>query len=68
MKRAYRRPVIQCTEVERKVALFQKTAEHGEPSFEHTIVSTLTAVLCSPNFLLLSEPESEEDRRTDTEP
>ena len=55
MKRAYRRPVTD-TEVERKVALFQKLRA-GEPSFEHTIVSTLTAVLCSPNFLLLSEPE-----------
>ncbi|MAI32264.1 MAG: hypothetical protein CMM07_11415 [Rhodopirellula sp.] len=56
MERAYRRPVTD-SEVDRKLALFQKLRER-EPSFEHTIVSTLTAVLCSPNFLLLSEPES----------
>ena len=56
MERAYRRPVTE-SEVERKLALFRKLRER-EPSFEHTIVSTLTAVLCSPNFLLLSEPES----------
>ena len=55
MERAYRRPVTD-SEVARKLALFRKLRER-EPSFEHTIVSTLTAVLCSPNFLLLSEPE-----------
>ncbi len=54
MRRAYRRPVSG-TELERKVALFQRLRE-GEPSFEHAIVSTLTAILCSPNFLMLSEP------------
>jgi hypothetical protein len=56
MERAYRRPVSE-TEIDRKFALFQRLRE-GEPSFEHAIVSTLTAVLCSPNFLLLSEPEA----------
>ena len=56
MERAYRRPVSGA-EIDRKVALFQRLRE-DEPSFEHAIVSTLTAVLCSPNFLLLSEPEA----------
>ena len=58
MEQAYRRPVSSA-EIERKVALFQRLRD-GEPSFEHAIVSTLTAVLCSPHFLLLSEPESAE--------
>ncbi|MCP4945775.1 MAG: DUF1592 domain-containing protein [Planctomycetaceae bacterium] len=58
MEQAYRRPVSSA-EIERKVALFQRLRD-GEPSFEHAIVSTLTAVLCSPHFLLLSEPESTE--------
>lgn len=56
MKRAYRRGVSQ-GEVDRKLTLFKRLRE-SEPSFEHAVVSTLTAVLCSPNFLLLSEPES----------
>ncbi|MGB0596103.1 MAG: DUF1592 domain-containing protein [Rubripirellula sp.] len=56
MKRAYRRPVTEA-EINRKVALFERLRK-AEPSFEHAIVSTLTAVLCSPNFLLLSEPET----------
>ena len=58
MGRAYRRPITE-TEINRKLALFRKLRKR-EPSFEHAIVSTLTAVLCSPNFLLLSEPESTE--------
>ena len=55
MDRAYRRPVSEA-EVDRKHALFQRLRV-SEPTFEHAIVSTLTAVLCSPKFLLLSEPE-----------
>ena len=54
MTRAYRRPVS-TSEVDRKMALFQKLRKQ-EASFEATVVSTLTAVLCSSNFLLLSEP------------
>ena len=54
MKRAYRRPVAD-QEVERKVALFQRLRP-VESSFETTLVSTLAAVLCSSNFLLISEP------------
>ena len=57
MMRAYRRPVSP-EEVERKVALFQKL-RNQEPSFEATVISTLAAVLCSPNFLLHSEPSKE---------
>ena len=57
MARAYRRPVSS-DEVDRKVALFQKL-RHQEASFEATIISTLTAVLCSSNFLLISEPAAE---------
>ena len=56
MKMAYRRPVSQ-DELDRKLSLF-KRLRGSEPSFEHAMISTLTAVLCSPNFLLLSEPES----------
>jgi hypothetical protein len=55
MTRAYRRPVSD-TEVDRKTALFKKLRTQ-EASFEATIISTLTAVLCSSNFLLISEPE-----------
>ena len=54
MQRAYRRPVLE-VEVERKLALFRKLRPQEE-SFEATMVATLTAVLCSPHFLLLSEP------------
>ena len=54
MERAYRRPVFS-DEVDRKVALFEKLRPQ-EASFEATIISTLTAVLCSSNFLLISEP------------
>ena len=54
MPRAYRRPVDDA-EIDRKVALFQRLRER-EGTFEKTIISTLTAVLCSPNFLLISEP------------
>ena len=54
MKRAYRRPVAD-HEVERKVALFERLRP-VETSFETTLVSTLAAVLCSSNFLLIAEP------------
>lgn len=57
MPRAYRRPVTD-EEVDRKLALFDRLREQ-EVSFEATIISTLTAVLCSSNFLLISEPAEE---------
>lgn len=58
MPRAYRRPVS-TTEVDRKVALFKRLREQ-EGSFEATIISTLTSVLCSSHFLLISEPAAED--------
>lgn len=58
MPRAYRRPVS-AAEVDRKVALFQRLRGQEE-SFEATANSTLTAVMCSSNFLLISEPEEDE--------
>ena len=54
MGRAYRRPVSKA-EVDRKLALFQRLRSR-EDSFESSIISTLTAILCSPNFLLIAEP------------
>ena len=57
MERAYRRPVS-FSEVDRKVALFDMLRMQ-EASFEATMISTLTAVLCSSNFLLISEPAEE---------
>ena len=62
MMRAYRRPVTP-DEVDRKVALFQKLRGQ-ETTFEATMISTLTAVLCSSHFLLLSEPA---DKAVDAE-
>lgn len=68
MTRAYRRPVSDA-EVDRKLSLFQKLRTQ-EASFKATIVSTLTAVLCSSNFLLISEPEEAvvKDSATDRRP
>ena len=54
LPRAYRRPVTRA-EVDGKVALFQRL-RLKEKSFETTIISTLTSVLCSSHFLLISEP------------
>ena len=54
MPRAYRRPVS-AEEVDRKAALFMRLRDQ-EKSFEATVISTLTAVLCSSHFLLISEP------------
>lgn len=65
MTRAYRRPVS-AVEVDRKAALFQRLRSQ-EASFEATIISTLTSVLCSPHFLLLSEPAIEKRQLNDYE-
>lgn len=65
MPRAYRRPVQQ-GEIDRKLALFLQLRER-EGSFEKTIITTLTSVLCSPNFLLISEP-SQNEVSGDTDP
>jgi hypothetical protein len=55
MKRAYRRQVKD-SEIARKIALYNKLRPR-EQSAKATLISTLTAILCSPNFLLISEPE-----------
>lgn len=57
MPRAYRRPVT-AAEVDRKLRLFQRL-RNQELSFESTLISTLTSVLCSPHFLLISEPNEQ---------
>lgn len=57
MPRAYRRPVT-AAEVDRKLSLFQRLRDQ-EPSFESTLISTLTSIMCSPHFLLISEPAKE---------
>lgn len=63
--KAYRRPVSD-KEIDRKLALFQKLRGQ-EASFEATIISTLTAVLCSSNFLLISEPTDNAEMDSDSE-
>ena len=56
MTRAYRRPV-QPAEVESKLALYTKLRPE-KPSFVEAIKVPLAAVLASPHFLYLVEPES----------
>ena len=65
MTRAYSRPV-RIDEVDRKVALFQRLFAKEE-SFEETMVSTLTAVLCSSHFLMHAEPAAEKRKLNDYE-
>jgi hypothetical protein len=56
MSRAYRRPV-RPDEVDAKLALFEKLRTE-KPSFIEAIKVPLAAVLASPNFLYLVEPEA----------
>jgi hypothetical protein len=56
MARAYRRPV-QPGEVEAKVALFERLRAE-KPSFTEAIKTPLAAILVSPHFLFLIEPEA----------
>jgi mono/diheme cytochrome c family protein len=56
MTRAYRRPV-QLQEVAAKMALFEKLRK-DKPSFLEAIKVPLAAVLTSPSFLFLVEPEA----------
>ncbi len=56
MTRAYRRPV-EPAEVDAKVSLFEKLRAE-KPSFIEAIKVPLTAVLASPHFLYLVEPEA----------
>ena len=61
MNRAYRRPVAQA-EIDRKIALFKKIRPR-EGAFKPALVSTLTSVLCSPHFLMITEPHSSDQKR-----
>ncbi len=56
MTRAYRRPALR-DEVDAKLALFEKTRA-DKPSFVEAIKVPLAAVLTSPHFLYLVEPEA----------
>ena len=58
-RRAFRRPVGPA-EVDRYLALFDKAQQRGD-GFEPSIKLALQAVLISPNFLFLVEPEPEQD-------
>ena len=61
MTRAYRRPV-QGEEVNAKVALFEKLRAE-KPSFVEAIKTPLAAILSSPHFLFLVEPEAAKPRK-----
>jgi Protein of unknown function (DUF1592)/Protein of unknown function (DUF1588)/Protein of unknown function (DUF1587)/Protein of unknown function (DUF1595)/Protein of unknown function (DUF1585)/Planctomycete cytochrome C len=60
MTRAYRRPV-RTDEVEAKMALYSRLRSE-KPGFVQAIQVPLTAVLASPHFLYLVEPESDQPR------
>ncbi len=60
MTRAYRRPARE-EEVAARVALFEK-ARPEKPSFVEAIKVPLAAVLASPHFLYLVEPEAPEEK------
>ena len=61
MAKAYRRPV-QAEEIDAKVALFEKLRTE-KPSFTEAIKTPLAAVLSSPHFLFLVEPEAAKPRK-----
>src|SRR6185312_334337 len=58
VRRAYRRPVEK-EEIDRLVSAFVAARPEKE-SFEEAIKVPLIAVLCSPDFLFLSEPRDQE--------
>jgi hypothetical protein len=58
-ERAFRRPVDDA-EVERLLALFDRATRRGD-GFEAALKLPLKAVLVSPHFLFLVEPEAEKD-------
>ena len=62
MRRAYRRQVSK-SEVEKYARLFEKIRPI-ESTFKSTAVSTLSAVLCSSNFLYHIEPNATDKKRT----
>jgi hypothetical protein len=61
MTRAYRRPV-RADEVDAKLALFEKLRAE-KPTFVEAIKVPLAAVLASPHFLYLVEPEAAQPRK-----
>lgn len=65
MDRAFRRPA-EATEVNHMVALVGSAMEHHE-SFENSVKLALQTVLCSPNFLYLTEPSSSSGTRSLTD-
>jgi hypothetical protein len=54
MNRAYRRPAT-TSEIDRMHGLYRTLSDRGT-KFEEAMISTLSAVLSSPGFLLISEP------------
>lgn len=60
MQRAYRRPVTKA-EIESKEKLFKVLRQRED--FKGALISTLSAVLCSPNFLMIAEPYSGDEKR-----
>src|SRR5262245_52965565 len=58
-QKAYRRPV-EAAEVERLLTVFDRAQKRGD-SFEASLKLPLKAVLISPNFLFLVEPEPAKD-------
>ena len=66
MIRAYRRPVRE-DEVTSKLALFEKVRPE-KPSFVEAIKVPLAAVLASPHFLYLVEPEAPQEKLRKLEP
>ena len=60
-ERAFRRPVLP-SEVSQLARLFQSAIDHGE-SFERAVQVAVTAVLVSPRFLYLVEPDATEGDR-----
>ena len=59
VRRAYRRPV-EAAEVERLLVLFDRALARGD-TFERALKLPLKAVLVSPHFLFLAEPEPEKE-------
>lgn len=58
-RRAFRRPVVE-GEIERLLSMFDHAHKRGD-SYEASLRLSLKAVLISPNFLFLVEPEPEQE-------
>ena len=59
VRRAYRR-AVEAAEVERLLTLFDRALARGD-TFERALKLPLKAILVSPHFLFLAEPEPEKD-------